>query len=389
MSEDQEKYAVTGREEGAMGLITKQAQVSMFLNEQRFEFAQRIGKMLSASTMVPEHFKNNLGNCLIALNMSERLGIDVFGLMQTSYVVHGRPGFEAKLLIALFNSRTDLFIPPLRWEMKGNFPKGKDAACRAYARDKETKDMLYGEWIDYDMIEGEGWNTDKENRNGGITRSKWNTIPGQMFRYRAASFFINVYEPGLKMGIQTVDELEDMMIDVTPQRAEILPPPAGVNPLEVKPFPEDGTQAGPGEEKTVEPDPVPPVPLFEELKGMRPSTSPENMKTWKDKITLNADKIRAFPEEQYKHITKKWSLACPGEPFPARPKTGEEETKDRLYPYVSALGTDGVDDVLRHLNPPITSKIVPDNRWEEAKKALKQAVDMLPPGDEAIEGVAE
>jgi hypothetical protein len=188
-----------------------QPQIGMFLNEQRFEFAQRIGKMLSASTMLPEHFRNNLGNCLIALNLAERLGLDVFGLMQTSYVVHGRPGFEAKLLIAIFNSRTQLFIPPLRWEFRGDFPKGKDAGCRAYAVDKETHEPLYGEWIDWDLVTAEGW----EKKAG----SKWLTMPGQMYRYRAASFFINAYEPGLKMGIHTVDELQDMVIDITP------PPP--------------------------------------------------------------------------------------------------------------------------------------------------------------------
>ena len=207
--QDQAKYEVTGKEENGLGLITKQAQVSMFLNEQRFEFAQRIGKMIAASTMVPEHFRNNLGNCLIALNLSERLGVDVFGLMQTSYVVHGRPGFEAKLLIAIFNARTHLFIPPLRWEFKGDFPKGQDAGCRAYAVDKETKEPLYGEWIDWDLVKAEGW----EKKTG----SKWLTMPGQMYRYRSASFFINAYEPGLKMGIQTVDELEDIIIDVTPR----------------------------------------------------------------------------------------------------------------------------------------------------------------------------
>lgn len=231
MSEEAAKYDVATQDE-QFGLITKQAQVSMFLNEQRFEFAQRIGKMLSASTMIPEHFRNNLGNCMIALNLSERLGIDVFGLMQTSYVVHGRPGFEAKLLIAVFNSRTKLFFPPLRWEMKGDFPKGQDAACRAFAVDKETREPLYGEWIDWEMVRGEGW-LDKAG-------SKWKTIPGQMFRYRAASFFINVYEPGLKMGIQTVDELEESIIDITPRPSlkiegdkEAEP---GKDPYEVKPI---------------------------------------------------------------------------------------------------------------------------------------------------------
>lgn len=197
--------------------VTKQAQVSMFLNEERFEFGYRIAKMLSISTMVPDHFRGNIGNCMIALNLAERLNMDVVGLMQTSYVVHGRPGFEAKLPIALFNARTKVFIPPIKWETKGDFPKGEDAACRAYAIDKETKEPLYGEWIDFNLVKGMGW-LDKKGPDGTKESNMWRNMPGQMYRYRSASFFINVYEPGLKMGIQTVDELQDMVIDVTPQR---------------------------------------------------------------------------------------------------------------------------------------------------------------------------
>lgn len=249
--------------EDEVGMIMKRAQVSMFLNEQRFEFAQRIGKMLSTASMVPTHFRNNLGNCMVALNLSERLGVDVFGLMQTSYVIHGRPGFESKLLIALFNARTQLFIPPLRWEMQGNFPKGKDAGCRAYAIDKETKEPLYGEWIDWDMVEEEGWNENKTiregPRKGEIIKSKWNTMPGQMFRYRSASFFINAYEPGLKMGIVTVDELEDMIIDVTPESAGATTIPEakdGGSPYEVK--------QAPKEEQTAEEKPKEEAPAAEE-----------------------------------------------------------------------------------------------------------------------------
>lgn len=245
---------MVAREENYEVVTQQQAQVSMFLNEQRFEFAQRIGKMLASSTMIPEQFRNNIGNCLIALNLSERLGIDVFGLMQTSFVVHGRPGFEAKLLIALFNSKSMLFKPPLRWEMKGDFPKGKDAACRAYAIDKETGEILYGEWIDWQLVKAEGW----DSKAG----SKWLTMPGQMFRYRAASWFINVYEPGLKMGIMTLDELEDMApVNVTPKTLKIegaaveeLPASDADDPYKVQELPEDPPPAP--EQATAESSPV-------------------------------------------------------------------------------------------------------------------------------------
>ena len=271
-------------------------QVGMFLNPERFEFAQRIGKMLAASTMLPDHFRNNIGNCLIALNMSERLGIDVFGLMQTSYVVHGRPGFEAKLLIAIFNARTQLFIPPLRWEMKGDFPKGPDAACRAYAVDKETNEPLYGEWIDWDLVTAEGWHEKKG--------SKWLTMPGQMYRYRAASFFINAYEPGLKMGIHTVDELEDMVIDVTPRKALIpdLPkePAPGKDIYKVK----DETEGDHGPEAPSNDDEK---PLFDRLKMARTQFA--------QMVIDNIGEIEDMHPDEISYLQGKWKNKS-GDPWP-------------------------------------------------------------------------
>lgn len=203
--------------------IMVQPQNSIFLSIERFEFAKKVAAMLAGSNMVPAQYQGTagVGNCMIALNLAERLNVDVFGLMQTSYVVHGRPGFEAKLLIALFNANTRLFIPPLRWENKGDFPEGEDAGCRAYAKDRETHDILYGDWIDFNMVKKMGW-FDKKGPDGTSSSNFWRTMKGQMFRYRAASFFINAYEPGLKMGIMTIDELEDSnIINVTPMPSHL------------------------------------------------------------------------------------------------------------------------------------------------------------------------
>jgi len=406
MSEDRAQYQVTGKEETGMGLVTKQAQVSMFLNEQRFEFAQRIGKMLAASTMVPEHFRNNIGNCLIALNMSERLGIDVFGLMQTSYVVHGRPGFEAKLLIALFNSRTELFTAPLRWEMKGDFPKGQDAKCRAYAVDKETKEPLYGEWIDWPLVKAEGW-FDKAN-------SKWKTMPGQMFRYRSASWFINVYEPGLKMGIQTVDELEDMIIDVTPKRKDIPAitelPPEGEDIYNVKSDKDSIGDKMKGMGKEAFEDDIKPLVDMESapkglemtqerfsamLKGSRPGRSPKAAEEYVALVSGYPELFMKLPQEE-KDAAKakfpdgfKWPYEPPErvEVASSPPLNGNRSFADYLSHYDDILGEDGVDDVLKDAGITDRAKITPVQR-PAALKALKQAVDNMasedppPSGDE-------
>ena len=79
------------------------ASSSLLFDAERFDHAQRVAKMLSTSTLVPEHFRNNIGNCVIALNYADRIGADPFMVLQNMYVVHGRPGVEGKLVIALVN----------------------------------------------------------------------------------------------------------------------------------------------------------------------------------------------------------------------------------------------------------------------------------------------
>lgn len=252
--ERQEKYEVATRRP-ELGIV--QTGLSLFFDIARFEHAQRIAKLLSFSTMVPEQFQGGekgIANCLIALNLAERMRVDPFMLMQTMYIVHGRPGIEAKLAIALFNDGTKRFDPPLQYEKEGDYPKGKDARCRAYATDVKSGKPLYGEWIDWDMIKGEGW----DSKNG----SKWKTMPGQMFIYRAAMFFIREYEPGVLLGLRTKDELEDMVIDVTPRPALTLKPegePAG-DPYEVKDTTKEPTpekQDKPQNEEKPNPEPEP------------------------------------------------------------------------------------------------------------------------------------
>ena len=52
--------------------------------------------------------------------------------------------------------------------------------------------------------------------------SKWRTMPEQMLRYRAASFWCSTYSPELSMGMRTVEEnVEDAdYVDVTEQVAK-------------------------------------------------------------------------------------------------------------------------------------------------------------------------
>lgn len=64
------------------------------------------------------------------------------------------------------------------------------------------------------MAKDEGW----YGRN-----PKWKTIPQLMLRYRAASWLIRTTDPGVMMGFQTREELEDAeYTEITPDNVDQL-----------------------------------------------------------------------------------------------------------------------------------------------------------------------
>ena len=180
----------------------------------QFEVQQRMAQMYSTSTIVPDNYRGNIGNCVIAIDMAMRMNANPLMIIQNLYVVHGNPSFSSKFLIATINSSGR--FTPLRYEFRGT--EGKDnRACRVYAYeawDKEHKEPLFGDWISIEMAKKEGW----FNKSG----SKWQTMPEQMLRYRAAAFWQRVYCPEISMGFMTTEEAEDID-DQTPisYKAEI------------------------------------------------------------------------------------------------------------------------------------------------------------------------
>jgi len=169
-----------------------------FFDLQGFELIQRVAKAFASSTLVPTAYQGNMANCMIALNVAERIGADPLLTMQNLYIVHGRPGWSAQFLIASFNHCGR--FTAIRYEWFGD--KGKDSwGCRAYATEKDTGEKIVGPDITIALAKAEGW----YEKSG----SKWKTIPQLMLMYRAAAWLIRSHAPEISMGLQTADELAD------------------------------------------------------------------------------------------------------------------------------------------------------------------------------------
>ena len=69
-------------------------------NLERCELMQTQAKLLANSSLVTKEYQNNLANCVIALNMANRMNADPLMVMQNLYIVHGKPSWSSQFLIS-------------------------------------------------------------------------------------------------------------------------------------------------------------------------------------------------------------------------------------------------------------------------------------------------
>lgn len=165
----------------------------------------RMGTLYSRTRLVPEHFQGKAEDCAIACGLAMRWQLDPLMVMQSCYIVHGRPGIEGKLMIALLNASGKI-KGRLRFRLEGG---GTSRKCICTATDAETGEEVSAE-VTWEMAEAEGWTKDSKTKSGATIKSKWNTLPDLMFQYRAAAFLARVHYPEVLMGLKTTDELEDV-----------------------------------------------------------------------------------------------------------------------------------------------------------------------------------
>ena len=178
--------------------------VAGFFDTDGFALVQRVAKAFSSSGLVPTQYQgeNGIANCMIALNMAQRMNADPMMVMQNLYMVHNQPAWSSKFLIATVNACGR--YTSLRYEWKNDDkPESDEYGCRAWAIERETGERLNGIWVTWKMVKAEGWHS----KNG----SKWKTMPDQMFMYRAASFWVRTNAPELSMGFQTQEEVMDTL----------------------------------------------------------------------------------------------------------------------------------------------------------------------------------
>lgn len=172
-----------------------------------------MSQMLSQSTIVPDTYRNRPENCFIALDMASRMGLSPVVVMQSLFVIQGRPSWSGQAIASMIRAN-----PTLRNVNLEYVGERGTASWGAYVTAERVSDgrVLKGTTVTLGMAKAEGW-LDKKG-------SKWLTMPEQMLAYRAYAFFGRVHVPELMMGLQTAEEVLDVQPVEQEELVEVLDP---------------------------------------------------------------------------------------------------------------------------------------------------------------------
>lgn len=162
------------------------------------EKAWKSAKFLANTDIVPQTFRKP-ENCLIALDIANRTGMQPLTVMQNLYVVQGKPSWSGQMCIALINGCGR--FTPLEFTFVGEV-ETDSWGCYAHAKRLDNGKEYTSDIVTIAMAKKEGW----YNKSG----SKWQSMPVQMAMYRAGAFFGRVHCPDVLLGLPLIDEMNDV-----------------------------------------------------------------------------------------------------------------------------------------------------------------------------------
>lgn len=159
-----------------------------------YDFMVRKAKILAASQFLPAHFRGKPADCMVALELGQRLDVPAMLILQHSHVVKGKIGIEGKLAMALLRQRSPYIDIDVEYE-------GSGMSRQVTVSGKRKRDgKIHSLTMTMQEVQAWGW----------LQNDMWKKMPDQLLCYRAAIFFIRRYCPECLMGLSTKDELMDI-----------------------------------------------------------------------------------------------------------------------------------------------------------------------------------
>ena len=172
--------------------------VTMWNDAKLYNQSLAMAQTLSKSEIIPQSYKGKPADCLIAIDIANRLGLSPAIVMQNSQIVRGNFTWKGSACKAMIDGCGR--YQKTRYVYVGE--EGKDSyGCYLEAIDNDG-DIIKGVPVTIAMAKKEGW----YNKDG----SKWQSMCDLMLKYRAAAFFMRTECASIAMGFLTKEEVEDV-----------------------------------------------------------------------------------------------------------------------------------------------------------------------------------
>ncbi len=169
----------------------------------KFEHCYRIAKAMAAASLLPDHLrmtgpKNHKkllspdqvnANCFRVVNQSLRWRMDPFAVVDCTYVVANKLGYEGKLIAAVVNARAGL-IGRLSYTFTGSGDERTVTVSGQFRGESEARTI------------------DLSVKQAKTDNQMWRTDPDQKLVYSGATKWARRYCPEIVLGVLTDDDLE-------------------------------------------------------------------------------------------------------------------------------------------------------------------------------------
>lgn len=192
---------------------------SYLFDTARFEHMQRIAQLMANATLTPKHLKGStpqesLANCFRVANQAVRWGMDPFAIMDETYVVHGRLGYQGKLVMGVVNARAGL-TGRLNFKFSGAGADRTIEVIGHFSNEDEPRTITLS------VAQAK---TDNE---------MWKKNPDQKLVYSGSIMWARRHCPEITLGVLTEEDLEAFVnsrpqINTGMRPAPSLPPPVEI-----------------------------------------------------------------------------------------------------------------------------------------------------------------
>ena len=228
--------------------LTTTSQNAMGINlmiPETFQAIEKIADLMAKCGTLPKHLHNKPADCFRVVLQSMKWGMDPFSVGECTSIVHGRLGYEGKLVSAVLQSMGSIsgILDYEYFGEKGTDQRGVKVHGTLPNGSVKTIGGTVGEW--------------KTTVNG----SPWDKQPDMQLIYRGTRVWARVYTPAAMLGVYTPDEIEEQPIKEV--SATVVPEPKPAN-VEKPPEPTDTEEETPVERQEIKTEALQALPPAKE-----------------------------------------------------------------------------------------------------------------------------